>query len=113
MKILPQRAHRRYPLCQANAAVLDWNTTEHRDPGLIFPGDSAYTGGKYRNGPVRAGSIRASGLPGTCQCNGRMTIRAACGMFGDHGGMIRCATILFDAPVKQLSQLVLNLHKSE
>jgi len=67
-------------------------------PGLIFPGDPEYTSGKYRNGPVWAKFYPRFGLAWDPQGNGRMTIRAAYGLYGDRGGMIQGATILFDAP---------------
>ena len=66
--------------------------------GLIFPGDPQYTSGKYRNGPVWAKFYPRLGLAWDPRGNGRMTVRAAYGMYGDRGGSIQGATILFDAP---------------
>ena len=52
-------------------------------PGLIFPGDPQYTSGKYRNGPDWNKFYPRVGLAWDPQGNGRMTIRAAYGMYGD------------------------------
>ncbi|MGA2713847.1 MAG: carboxypeptidase-like regulatory domain-containing protein [Bryobacteraceae bacterium] len=70
--------------------------------GLFFPGDSQYTSGNYGhnyyNGPVWAKFYPRLGLAWDPEGKGRMTIRAAYGMFGDRAQMLAGTATYFDAP---------------
>ena len=65
--------------------------------GLVFPGDPQYTSGKYINGPVWNKFFPRIGFAWDPQGNGRMTIRAGYGMFGDRASMLNSSNI-FNAP---------------
>jgi hypothetical protein len=56
--------------------------------GLFFPGDPQYTSGNYFNGPKWNKFFPRIGLTWDPQGNGRMTIRAAYGMYGDRAMML-------------------------
>ena len=56
--------------------------------GLFFPGDSQYTSGSYLNGPNWKKFFPRLGLAWDPEGNGRMTIRAAYGMYGDRASML-------------------------
>jgi hypothetical protein len=56
--------------------------------GLVFQGDPQYTSGKYFNGPSWSKFFPRIGLAWDPQGNGRMTIRAAYGMYGDRAMML-------------------------
>jgi hypothetical protein len=65
--------------------------------GLVFPGDPQYSSGKYINGPVWSKFFPRIGFAWDPQGNGRMTIRAGYGMFGDRASMLNSSNI-FNAP---------------
>jgi hypothetical protein len=65
--------------------------------GLVFPGDPQYTSGKYVNGPVWDKFYPRIGFVLDPQGNGRMTVRAGFGMFGDRASMLNSSNI-FNAP---------------
>jgi hypothetical protein len=56
--------------------------------GLFFPCDSQYTSGGYLNGPDWKKVFPRLGLAWDPEGNGRMTIRAAYGMYGDRASML-------------------------
>jgi hypothetical protein len=70
--------------------------------GLFFPGDSQYTSGTYShnyyNGPDWNKWYPRVGLAWDPEGKGRMTIRAAYGMFGDRAQMLAGTAGYFDAP---------------
>jgi len=66
--------------------------------GLFFPGDPQYTSGKYINGPVWNKFFPRVGLAWDPQGDGRMTIRAAYGMYGDRAMMLAGTQMYFSAP---------------
>jgi hypothetical protein len=66
--------------------------------GLIFPGDPQYTSGKYFNGPRWAKFYPRFGLAWDPEGKGRMTIRAAYGMYGDRAMMLAGTQMYFSAP---------------
>ena len=66
--------------------------------GLVFPGDSQYTSGKYINGPVWAKFFPRVGLAWDPRGDGRMTIRAGYGMYGDRAMMLAGSAMYFDPP---------------
>src|SRR5262249_12018463 len=66
--------------------------------GLIFPGDSQYTGGKYFNGPRWAKFFPRLGLAWDPEGKGRMTVRAAYGMYGDRAMMLAGTQAYFSPP---------------
>jgi len=65
--------------------------------GLVFPGDPQYASGKYINGPVWNKIFPRIGLAWDPQGNGRTSIRAGYGMFGDRASMLNSSNI-FNAP---------------
>src|SRR5579871_1524738 len=65
--------------------------------GLVFPGDPQYTSGKYINGPVWSKVYPRVGIAWDPQGNGKMTIRAGFGMFGDRASMLNSSNI-FNSP---------------
>jgi hypothetical protein len=73
------------------------NVFTNAPPGLIFPGDSQYTSGKYINGPVWKKFYPRIGLAWDPQGNGKMAIRAGFGMFGDRASMLNSSNI-FNSP---------------
>lgn len=56
--------------------------------GLFFPGDAQYTSGNYMNGPVWDKFFPRLGLAWDPLGDGKMTIRAAYGMYGDRPNML-------------------------
>ncbi len=66
--------------------------------GLMFPGDPQYTGGKYFNGPRWAKFFPRVGLAWDPEGKGRMTIRAAYGMYGDRAMMLAGTQMYFSPP---------------
>ena len=66
--------------------------------GLVFPGDPQYTSGKYFNGPRWAKFFPRLGLAWDPEGKGRMTIRAAYGMYGDRAMMLAGTQMYFSAP---------------
>ena len=56
--------------------------------GLFFPGDTQYTSGNSLNGPDWNKFFPRLGLAWDPEGNGKMTIRAAYGMYGDRGNML-------------------------
>jgi hypothetical protein len=66
--------------------------------GLIFPGDPQYTSGKYFNGPRWAKFYPRFGLAFDPEGKGRMTIRAAYGMYGDRAMMLAGTQMYFSSP---------------
>jgi hypothetical protein len=66
--------------------------------GLVFPGDPQYTSGKYFNGPRWAKFYPRFGLAWDPEGKGRMTIRAAYGMYGDRAMMLAGTQMYFSAP---------------
>ena len=70
--------------------------------GLFFPGDAQYTSGTYShnyyNGPDWNKWYPRLGLAWDPEGKGRMTIRAAYGMFGDRAQMLAGTAGYFDAP---------------
>ena len=66
--------------------------------GLFFPGDPQYTSGKYINGPVWNKFFPRVGLAWDPQGNGRMTIRAGFGLYGDRAMMLAGTQMYFSAP---------------
>src|SRR5437773_1963537 len=66
--------------------------------GLFFPGDPQYTSGKYFNGPRWAKFYPRFGLAWDPEGKGRMTIRAAYGMYGDRAMMLAGTQMYFSAP---------------
>ncbi len=66
--------------------------------GLVFPGDSQYTSGKYFNGPRWAKFYPRFGLAWDPEGKGRTTIRAAYGMYGDRAMMLAGTQMYFSAP---------------
>jgi len=65
--------------------------------GLVFPGDPQYTSSKYINGPVWKKFYPRVGIAWDPKGDGRMTIRAGFGMFGDRASMLNSSNI-FNAP---------------
>jgi hypothetical protein len=70
--------------------------------GLFFPGDPQYTSGKYFNGPRWAKFYPRVGLAFDPEGKGRMTIRAAYGMYGDRAMMLAGTQVYFSAPFGNL-----------
>jgi len=66
--------------------------------GLFFPGDPEYTSGKYFNGPRWAKFYPRVGLAWDPEGKGRMTIRAAYGMYGDRAMMLAGTQMYFSPP---------------
>jgi hypothetical protein len=66
--------------------------------GLVFPGDPQYTSGKYFNGPRWAKFYPRLGVAWDPEGKGRMTIRAAYGMYGDRAMMLAGTQMYFSAP---------------
>jgi hypothetical protein len=66
--------------------------------GLFFPGDPQYTNGKYFNGPRWAKFYPRVGLAFDPEGKGRMTIRAAYGMYGDRAMMLAGTQMYFAPP---------------
>jgi hypothetical protein len=66
--------------------------------GLVFPGDPQYTSGKYFNGPRWAKFYPRVGLAWDPEGKGRMTIRAAYGMYGDRAMMLGGTQMYFSSP---------------
>jgi hypothetical protein len=66
--------------------------------GLFFPGEPQYTSGKYINGPVWNKFFPRVGVAWDPQGNGRMTIRAGYGMYGDRAMMLAGTQMYFSAP---------------
>jgi len=66
--------------------------------GLVFPGDPQYTSGKYFNGPRWAKFYPRFGLAWDPEGKGRMTIRAAYGIYGDRAMMLAGTQMYFSAP---------------
>src|SRR5262249_4505716 len=66
--------------------------------GLVFPGDPQYTSGKYFNGPRWAKFYPRFGLAWDPEGKGRMTIRAAYGMYGDRAMMLAGTQMYFSPP---------------
>jgi hypothetical protein len=73
------------------------NVFTNAPAGLVFPGDPQYTSGKYINGPVWKKFYPRIGIAWDPQGNGRMTIRAGFGMFGDRASMLNSSNI-FNSP---------------
>jgi hypothetical protein len=74
------------------------NVFANAPAGLIFPGDPQYTSGKYFNGPRWAKFYPRFGLAWDPEGKGRMTIRAAYGMYGDRAMMLAGTQMYFSAP---------------
>ena len=70
------------------AANYHTNAFANAPAGLIFPSDPQYTSGKYINGQVWDKFYPRLGLAWDPEGNGRMTIRAGFGMFGDRASML-------------------------
>jgi Carboxypeptidase regulatory-like domain len=70
--------------------------------GLFFPGDPQYTSGKYFNGPRWAKFFPRFGLAWDPEGKGRMTVRAAYGMYGDRAMMLAGTQMYFSAPFGSL-----------
>ena len=66
--------------------------------GLVFPGDPQYTCGEYFNCPKWNKFFPRLGLAWDPQGNGRMTIRAGYGMYGDRAMMLAGTAMYFDPP---------------
>jgi hypothetical protein len=66
--------------------------------GLVFPGDPQYTSGKYINGPKWNKFFPRVGLAWDPKGDGRMTIRAGYGMYGDRAMMLAGTQVYFSAP---------------
>jgi hypothetical protein len=66
--------------------------------GLVFPGDPQYTSGKYFNGPRWAKFYPRFGVAWDPEGKGRMTIRAAYGMYGDRAMMLAGTQVYFSSP---------------
>lgn len=66
--------------------------------GLVFPGDSQYTCGKYFNCPKWNKFFPRLGLAWDPKGDGRMTIRAGYGMYGDRAMMLAGSAMYFDPP---------------
>src|SRR5881296_4402670 len=66
--------------------------------GLVFPGDPQYTSGKYINGPVWDKFFPRFGLAWDPEGQGRMTIRAGYGMYGDRAMMLAGTAMYFSSP---------------
>jgi hypothetical protein len=74
------------------------NVFANAPAGLVFPGDPQYTSGKYFNGPRWAKFYPRVGLAFDPEGKGRMTIRAAYGMYGDRAMMLAGTQMYFSAP---------------
>ena len=70
--------------------------------GLVFPGDPQYTSGNYLNGPDWEKFFPRLGLAWDPQGNGRMTIRAAYGMYGDRASMLNGTNMKYSPPFGSL-----------
>jgi hypothetical protein len=66
--------------------------------GLFFPGDPQYTSGSYINGPVWDKFYPRVGLAWDPVGDGRMTIRAGFGQYGDRAMMLAGTQMYFSAP---------------
>ena len=66
--------------------------------GLVFPGDPQYTSGSYINGPDWNKWFPRVGLAWDPKGDGKMTIRAAYGMYGDRAQMLAGTQMYFSAP---------------
>jgi hypothetical protein len=66
--------------------------------GLVFPGDSQYTCGDYFTCPRWDKFFPRIGLAWDPEGNGRMTIRAGYGMYGDRAMMLAGSAMYFDPP---------------
>jgi hypothetical protein len=66
--------------------------------GLFFPGDAQYTSGKYINGPKWDKFFPRLGLAWDPIGDGKMTIRAGYGMYGDRAMMLAGTQMYFSAP---------------
>ena len=73
--------------------------------GLVFPGDPQYTSGKYINGPDWTKFFPRLGLAWDPEGNGRMTIRAGYGMYGDRAMMLAGTQMYFSAPFGNTSSV--------
>ena len=84
------------------AANYHTNAFANAPAGLIFPSDPQYTSGKYINGPVWDKFYPRLGLAWDPEGNGRMTIRAGFGMFGDRASMLNSSNIYNSPPFGSL-----------
>jgi len=66
--------------------------------GLFFPGEPQYTSGKYINGPVWNKFFPRVGLAWDPMGDGKMTVRAGYGMYGDRAMMLAGTQMYFSAP---------------
>src|SRR5579871_185274 len=74
------------------------NVFSNAPAGLFFPGDPQYTSGDYINGPVWNKFFPRIGVAWDPQGNGRMTIRAGYGMYGDRAMMLAGTAAYFAPP---------------
>jgi hypothetical protein len=66
--------------------------------GLVFPGDTQYTCGDYFNCPRWNKFFPRIGLAWDPLGNGRMTVRAGYGLYGDRAMMLAGSAMYFDPP---------------
>jgi hypothetical protein len=66
--------------------------------GLVFPGDAQYTCGDYFNCPRWNKFFPRIGLAWDPLGNGRMTVRAGYGIYGDRAMMLAGSAMYFDPP---------------